>query len=194
MPLDAARPDSRRQDILDQATILFGSRGYGRTSIREIAAAVGMLPGSVYYHFASKEALLAAVYANAIDRSVAQVQDAADSQQDAWDRLEAASVMHLRLLLTGGALAAVVMDGPAQPGAAGADLICQRDRYEAVFRGLIAAVPLPPGVKPGPFRLALLGALNWTLTWYRPDGDTPETVARDLFAVFRTSQPTPTER
>lgn len=194
MPLDAARPDSRRQDILDQATILFGSRGYGRTSIREIAAAVGMLPGSVYYHFASKEALLSAVYANAIDRSVAQVQDAAAGQQDPWDRLEAAAVMHLRLLLTGGALAAVVMDGPAQPGAAGADLIGQRDRYEAVFRGLIAAVPLPPGVKPGPFRLALLGALNWALTWYRPDGDTPDTVARDLFAVFRARQPTPTER
>ena len=193
MPLDAARPDSKRQDILDQATILFGARGYGGTSIRDIAAAVGMLPGSVYYHFASKEALLAAVYADAIDRSIAEIQEAVAGQQDPWDRLEAASVMHLRLLLTGGALAAVVVDGPNQPGAARAELVRQRDRYEAVFRSLIAAVPLPPGVKAGPFRLALLGSLNWALTWYRRDGDPPETVARNLFAVFRANQPIPTQ-
>ena len=57
-----------------------------------------------------------------------------------------------------------------------------------MFRRLIAAVPLPPGVKPGPFRLALLGSLNWALTWFRPDGDSPEVVARDLFAIFRASQ------
>lgn len=176
---------------MEQATILFGTRGYGRTSMRDIAAAVGMLPGSVYYHFPSKEALLAAVYTDGIDRSVAQLNEAVASKQDAWDRLEAASIAHLHMLLTGGALAAVVMDGPNQPGAARAELIRQRDRYEAVFRRLIAAVPMPPGVKPGPFRLALLGSLNWALTWFRPDGDPPEVVARDLFAVFRASQPQP---
>ncbi len=153
-----------------------------------------MLPGSVYYHFASKEALLGAVYEDGINRAIASVNEAAAAQRDPWDRLEAAAVTHLRLLLTGGALAAVVMDGPNQPGAARAELVLQRDRYEAVFRRLIAALPLPPGVKPGPFRLALLGALNWALTWFRQDGDTPEVVARDLFAIFRASQPTKTER
>ena len=157
--------------------------------MRDIASAVGMLPGSMYYHFVSKEALLSAVYADGIDRSLAQLSEAVGAKHDPWDRLEAAAVTHLRLLLTGGALAAVVMDGPNQPGAARAELIRQRDRYEAVFRRLIAAVPLPSGVKPGPFRLALLGSLNWALTWFRPDGDSPEIVARDLFAIFRASQP-----
>ena len=194
MPLDSTRPDSRRQEILEQATILFGARGYGRTSIRDIAAAVGMLPGSVYYHFASKEALLAAVYEDGIDRSIATLNEAISAERDPWDRLEAAAAAHLRMLLMGGALAAVVMEGPNQPGAARAELVRQRDRYEAVFRRLIAAVPLPPSVRPGSFRLALLGALNWALTWFRPDGDPPEVVARDLFAIFRASQPHSPER
>ena len=162
--------------------------------MRDIASSVGMLPGSVYYHFASKEALLAAVYEDAITEAIASVNDAVAVERDPWDRLEAASVTHLRLLLTGGALAAVVMDGPNQPGDAREELVRQRDRYEAVFRHLIAALPLPPGVKPGSFRLALLGALNWALTWFRQDGDSPEVVARDLFAIFRASQPTETER
>ncbi len=146
-----------------------------------------MLPGSVYYHFASKEALLAAVYADAIDRSIGQVESAIASQSDPWDRLEAAAVAHLSLLLTDGALAAVVVDGPTQPSAARDELVRQRDRYEAVFRRVIAALDLPPGIRPGSFRLALLGALNWALTWYRPDGDPPDIVARDLFAIFRAS-------
>ena len=66
-----------------------------------------------------------------------------------------------------------------------------RRRYESVFRDLVTALDLPPGVKPRAFRLALLGALNWALTWYRPGGDPPETVARDLLAVFRAGQPAP---
>ena len=192
MPLDSTRPDSRRQDILHQATLLFGAKGYGRTSIRDIAAAVGMLPGSVYYHFASKEALLAAVYAEAIDRSIGQVEEAIAAREGGWNRLEAAAVAHLSLLLTDGALAAVVVDGPKQPSAPRDELVRQRDRYEAVFRRVIGEIELPSGVRPGPFRHALLGALNWALTWYRPDGDPPEIVARDLFAIFRASQSTPT--
>ncbi len=189
MPLDSTKPD-RRQDIVQQATLLFGARGYGRTSMRDIAAAVGMLPGSVYYHFASKEALLAAVYADGIDRSIAQVEAAVAAHIDPWDRLEAAATAHLCLLLADGALAAVVVDAPKQSAAARDELVWQRDRYEAVFHRLVAAVTLPPGVRPGAYRLALLGALNWALTWYRPDGDPPEVVARDLFAIFRASHPT----
>jgi AcrR family transcriptional regulator len=44
------------------AASLFAQRGYAATSMRDIALGVKMLPGSVYYHFASKEELLVAVY------------------------------------------------------------------------------------------------------------------------------------
>jgi len=182
------KPDSRRAQILEHAAHLFGTRGFDRTSIRDIAAAVGMLPGSVYYHFASKEALLAAVYTDAIDQAIASVQDAAALHQDPWDRLEAAAVAHMHTLVGGGSLAVVVTDSPNLPGAAREELIRQRHRYEAVFRALVADLDLPPGIHPSSFRLALLGALNWALTWYRPGGRSPEDVARRLFAVFRTHQ------
>ena len=185
MPLDSAKPDKRRQEIVQHATVLFGARGYAGTSIRDIAAAAGLLPGSMYYHFPSKEALFAAVYAAGIDRSIAQVEQAAAACQHPWDRLEAAATVHLSLLVADGALAAVIAGGPHQTGAAREALVCHRERYEAVFRRLVADLHLPPGVRPGAFRLAVLGALNWALTWYRPGGDPPEIVARDLFAVFR---------
>ncbi len=108
----AAKPDNRRDKILEHAAQMFGARGFDRTSIRDIAGAVGMLPGSVYYHFASKEALLAAVYTEAIDKAIASVQDAASQHQDPWDRLEAAAIAHMRTLVGGGTLAVVVTDSP----------------------------------------------------------------------------------
>jgi AcrR family transcriptional regulator len=180
VPLDTTRPDGRRRDILDQAAHLFGARGYAHTSMRDIAAAVGIMPGSVYYHFPSKEALLAAVHAEAIDHAIATISTAIAPYTDPWDRMEAAAIAHLNLLLTSGTLAAVVAEGRGRNM-----LVHERDRYEAVFRDLVAGVTLPPSVQAGPFRLALLGALNWALTWYRPDGNPPEVVARDLFAIFR---------
>jgi len=58
----APRADNRLSVVLDAAARLFAQRGYAATSMRDIAQAAAMLPGSLYYHFAAKEDLLAAVY------------------------------------------------------------------------------------------------------------------------------------
>jgi AcrR family transcriptional regulator len=50
-----------RDRILDTAEALFAERGFAGTRVRDIAAAVGLTPASLYNHFAGKEALYAAV-------------------------------------------------------------------------------------------------------------------------------------
>ena len=80
---------------------------------------------------------------------------------------------------------AVVSDWTAAHLALREALVPHRDRYEAEFTALIAALPLQPQADRRALRLALLGALNWTLTWYRPGRDAPAAVARQLLAVFR---------
>ena len=47
-----------RSAIMTVAMHLFGKQGFNGTSMRDIANAVGLLPGSLYAHIASKEALL----------------------------------------------------------------------------------------------------------------------------------------
>jgi len=55
---EAADPDgTRRTEVLETAASLIGSSGL-RTSLQEIADAAGILPGSLYHHFESKEAIL----------------------------------------------------------------------------------------------------------------------------------------
>src|ERR1700730_13654130 len=72
----APRQDNRRAQLLDAAARLFRERGYHATSMRDIAKAVGMLSGSIYYHFDSKEEMLLAVYEEG-ERRVAEAVDAA---------------------------------------------------------------------------------------------------------------------
>ena len=60
--LRSPRSDNRVSTLLDAAARLFAEKGYVATSMRDIAQDCGMLPGSLYYHFAAKEDLLVAVY------------------------------------------------------------------------------------------------------------------------------------
>jgi len=52
------RPADRRDRILATAAGLFAAQGFERTSVRQIADGVDMLPGSLYHHFATKEDIL----------------------------------------------------------------------------------------------------------------------------------------
>src|SRR5687768_5907230 len=90
---------SRLPQLLDEAARLFRARGFEGTSMREIARAVGMLPGSLYCHFETKEALLLAVYIKGVEQISEAVQSAVEKHKDPWDRLEAASVAHLGAIL-----------------------------------------------------------------------------------------------
>ena len=69
--LRSPRSDNRVSILLDAAARLFADKGYVATSMRDIAQDCGMLPGSLYYHFAAKEDLLVAVY----ERGVAELLD-----------------------------------------------------------------------------------------------------------------------
>jgi AcrR family transcriptional regulator len=83
-PLRTPRADNRQARLLAEAARLFGSQGFQSTSVRDIVRAVDMLPGSLYYHFARKEDLLAAVYAEGVRRISERVEVAVAAQADPW--------------------------------------------------------------------------------------------------------------
>lgn len=182
----ARRGDSRLPQILDAAAALFAERGFQAASVRDIVRAVGMLPGSLYCHFANKEELLVAVYAEGVRRIGAAVDNALGGVEGAWERLEAAATAHLESLLDESAYAKVVVSvRPADVPAAAAQLVALRDAYESRFRALIAALPLPPRAQRGTLRLLLLGALNWTPVWYREGGASPRRIAREFVRLLQ---------
>ncbi len=182
--------DSRLPQLLDEAARLFRTRGFEGTSMRDIARAVGMLPGSLYCHFETKEALLVAVYIKGVEQISSAVQSAVDRHQDPWDRLEAACVAHLEAILQDDDYAQVVVRvRPADVPVADQSLIDLRNRYEALFSGLVADLPLTRNTDRTTLRLMLIGAMNWSQVWYRPGGRlVPRTIARKFIALLRQGQ------
>jgi len=182
----APRQDNRRQQLLDVAARLFRERGYHVTSMRDIAHEVGMLSGSIYYHFSSKEELLLAVYEEGL-RHIAEQVDAAVAQRNTpWERLEAGCAAHLEALLELSDYTQVMIRVlPPEGGKVAERLLELRDQYEARFRELIDALALPEDADRRYLRLLLMGGLNWSHVWYRPGGDTPAIIAHRMIDLLR---------
>ena len=175
-----------RERLLTVSARLFARGGFEATSMRDIAGEAGMLAGSMYYHFPSKNELIAAVYEAGVAEIGAAVDAAVARARAPWTRLEAACVAHLESLLADRAHAAVMTADLSRLDARlRRRLVVMRDGYEARFVDLVAALPLAGGVDKTLWRLHLLGALNWTPTWYRPGGKSPAAIARALVAALR---------
>ncbi|WP_430397110.1 TetR/AcrR family transcriptional regulator [Ferrovibrio sp.] len=181
------RAMARRRKIITEAARQFVKQGFDGTSMRDIAAASGIMAGSLYYHFASKEDLFVAVHATGMDLMETSVKRALIGVTDPWARLEAAAEAHCEALVNWSDLGAIVTAhfspsmAKIQP-----ELIVRRDRYEVIIKELIAALDLPAEIDPAVFRLHFLGALNWIPTWYRAGGEfTPARIGRQLVRMLR---------
>jgi len=172
----------RREELLAVAARVFSARGYESASLREICAAAGILPGSMYHHFRSKEDLFVSVHAEGFRRLNEVVDRALEGKSEPWARLEAAIGAHLGELVQRTDVVAATsaslfhMEGTRLQRR----LNRRRDAYEERFRKLIQALPLPADVDGSLLRLTLLGAINWTRVWYRPGKKTPMQIAHHL--------------
>lgn len=180
------RADNRLPLVLDAAAQFFAEKGFGYASMRDIAGKAGMLPGSLYYYFASKEELLVAVYAEGVRRIKEAVAPALAQDTDPWTRLTNVCAAHLEGLLEDSAYGQVVIRVRPDDAPEVADrLVALRDEYEAVFAQAFAGLPLPPRTDRRALKLMLLGALNWSQTWYRSGKDSPQVLARRFVRLLR---------
>jgi AcrR family transcriptional regulator len=188
--LRATRSDNRLSELLDAAARLFARHGYAATSMRDIALEVKMLAGSVYYHFASKEELLLAVYAAGVRDLEAATSAAVQRETDPWLRLEALCRTHLETVLRKSDYAQVLIRVlPDDIPTIAERLRALRESYERIFREVLAQLPLPAGTDRRALRLMLIGALNWAPFWFDPQGrDTPRALARKFVGLVKETQ------
>ena len=187
-----SRADVSRQQILAVTAKLLCARGYAGTSLRDIAAAVGMKAGSLYYHFASKEELATQVLRIGVERvhrAVANRLSALGEGAALRDRVEGAIAAHLETLwLESDFTSAHIRCIHGAPPRVQDSLRQVRRDYEDVWRDLIgeaaATAALAPEAEPNAVRLAILGALNWSLEWFDPKRHRPVEFARTLAASF----------
>jgi len=180
------RQDNRREGLLDAAAGQFAQRGFHAVTMREIAADAGMLAGSVYYHFKSKDDLLIAVYEEGVKRLSHEVDHVAADIADPWQRLEIACCAHTEMLLEDSDYAQVIVRVfPDDVPSSHARLTSLRDGYEERFRAIIETLPLPGGANRTALRFTLLGALNWSKSWYRPGGMNPRQISAEVIKLLK---------
>ena len=192
-PLAPDEPN-RRAEIVRAASRLFAEKGYAGTTIRDIAKAVDMQSGSPFYHFKTKHDMLLAVVLEGmatIHRTVGAAAAAGGTPREVF---EAMLLAHLEQLLAedGRHFAATLLhESHHLEAAARAVLIEQKDAYEALWQKALRELKRSGEIDDDSrvTRLLLMGALNWTVQWYRPNGGrTVKQIARQISGMLLKSR------
>ena len=167
------RYQARRLEILRAAGREFRSRGFVETGMRDIAEAAELSPANLYNYFQGKHEILFFCQDSSLDRMTASVEKARRAETSAAARLRLVILSHLRCLLDEVEGSAAHLLTNALPPRQQRYLVAKRDRYELGVRNLIST-----GMRAGEFvsgdpallARAMLGALNWSVQWFRPEG------------------------
>ena len=192
-PLAQDEPN-RRAEIVRAASRLFAEKGYSATTIRDIAKAVDMQSGSPFYHFKTKHDMLKAVVLEGMAIITRAVSAAAAQDGTPREVFEAMLLAHLDQLLAedGRHFAATLLhESHHLDPAALAELIEQKDAYEALWQKALKDLKRAGEITDDSriTRLLLMGALNWTVQWYRPNGGrTVKQIARQISGMLLKSR------
>jgi AcrR family transcriptional regulator len=182
----ARRSHNRIQPLLEAAARLFATRGYKETTLRDIASETGMKPGSVYYHVASKQELLLAVYDEAVRGISSRLESAIAAEQDPWKKLEVAVVTHIETILDQNDFSRVMIGVlPDKAPEIQQELTTLRDGYEHLFMGIIDDLPVREGVDKRLLRLMLLGAVNSTQSWFKEGETKPSEIGKHFVRYLK---------
>lgn len=177
--------EAKRQDVMCAAARLFRDKGYHATSMQDIADAVGLQKGSLYYHVANKEDLLFQVMDRAVSAALDDLEAICSRKLPASEKLRRAIHSLVEALaLQGERVSVLLRELNSLPPVQVKVITSKRKRYEMLFREI-----LDEGNHQGVFRIedtkiascALLGMCNWIHQWYEPAGKLSPTEIGHMF-------------
>jgi len=190
-PMAAARPPARPLEaatVLEAAARVFRERGFGATSMADVARELGVSRPALYYYFPSKDAILASLV-EAVTVSIAeQARSLAESPRecDPGARLHALVARHAGFIAAHASIFHVLQQ--SQPYLPAPLRTVNAQGKDAVLRSFEKVISA--GVRRGTFRavqpsvaaLAVLGMCNGCASWFRPDGPMSADAVGELIA------------
>ncbi|MTV41384.1 TetR/AcrR family transcriptional regulator [Duganella radicis] len=184
-----------RAELIEKSAELFRTKGYDNTTVRDIAAATGIQAGSWFYHFKTKQDILAAIMEQGLLRALEEIEAVAAQPLSPSALLHRLVEVHLHALLAPDHhfIAVLLYEWRSLDQASRARLVALKDRYEAIWDEAIAALHQSGAwVTPSQFdRLLIFGALNWTVQWYKPGygADVQQLAQQAMRFILRTPAP-----
>ncbi len=163
-----------RDDILDAAAQVFRQKGFHGASMADIAEAVNVQKASLYHHVSSKQEILLALLDRALVMLTDHISVLAAQELPADQKLRLMIRAYLSALADNADLTAVLLfEHRSLDKKSHTRHVPQRDKFEGLWRDV-----LNEGVRSKVFECkdtslavrALMGVMNWTLTWYQPQG------------------------
>lgn len=181
-----------RAELIEKSAQLFREKGYDNTTVRDIAAATGIQAGSWFYHFKTKQDILAAIMEQGMERALAQIEAIASADLAPRERLHRMVETHLHTLLAPDHhfIAVLLYEWRSLENTSRERIAALKDRYEALWDQSITALHQSgEWAMPSQFdRLLIFGALNWTVQWYKPGSgaDVTELARQAMQFILRT--------
>ena len=186
-PRNANPQASTRVDILKSAAKAFRRLGYHGATVEQIATALRMKKGNLYYYFKNKEEILFACHQYSLDRLTQLLQEIDGSGAAADVRLRRLIDAFVHTILDDLHGTALFLDLEALSPAHLEAVVARRDGFDKGVRRVIED-GMATGVfargDPKLLAFALFGAVNWIPRWYSPDGPASSQAIADLFADF----------
>ncbi|AHL33064.1 TetR family transcriptional regulator [Pseudomonas brassicacearum] len=167
-------PDSARGKLLQTAAHLFRNKGFERTTVRDLASAVGIQSGSLFHHFKSKDDILRAVMEETIRYNTALMRAALAEAGSVRERVLALIRCELQSIMggSGEAMAVLVYEWRSLSQEGQRQVLALRDIYEDLWLEVLGQAKDAGYIRGDVFitRRFLTGALSWTTTWFRAEG------------------------
>ena len=186
MSRQAASSD-RRIEILKSAAAAFRRRGYHGASVDEIASALEMTKGNLYYYFKNKEEILFACHEYSLDKLLTLMADVEAEPSSPEEKLRRLMLAFVHLILDDLHGTALTLDPEALSPPLLKRVIAKRDQFDHGIRAIIQH-GMDQGVfKPGDPKMiefAMMGAVNWISKWFDPAGAQTSDQIGDAFADY----------
>ncbi|MDB6142391.1 MAG: TetR family transcriptional regulator [Pseudomonas sp.] len=167
-------PDSARGKLLQVAAHLFRNKGYERTTVRDLASAVGIQSGSIFHHFKSKDEILRSVMEETVRYNTALMHAALADAVGPRERVLALIRCELQSIMggSGEAMAVLVYEWRSLSAQGQEQLLALREIYETLWLQVLGEAKDAGYIRGDVFitRRFLTGALSWTTTWFRAQG------------------------
>jgi TetR/AcrR family transcriptional regulator len=176
-----------RIEILKSAAVAFRRLGYHGATVEQIAAALRMNKGNLYYYFKNKEEILFACHEYSHDRLQELLDEAVRSTATAEAKLRRLIAATVHVLLDELHGTALLLDLEALSPAHLKAVVHRRDRFDRGMRLIIEEGMATGAFAAGDPKLlgfAMLGALNWIARWFNPSGPSSSEEIATRFADY----------
>jgi TetR/AcrR family transcriptional regulator len=177
----------KRVEILKTAAAAFRRRGYHGASVDEIATALEMTKGNLYYYFRNKEDILYACHDYSLNLILELLDEIRREPIAADEKLRRLVVAFVHLIIDELHGTALTLDLQALSPALLRKVIARRDRFDRGLRAIIQE-----GIDEGLFAVdnpklvafAIMGAVNWIPKWFDPEGASTSSEIGETFAKY----------